>query len=148
MVALRGHVRPFPRPLIRPRGAWIIAAVAAMVLVVVVAGAQVDQVMRLTSTGYEIDALEQQRSEKLAANHELEAEVARLSSLARVEIEARVRLGMEPAKSRFYIEINPPLPERQTVPTRYLPQAGDTQPADAADGDESIWKRIGDLLPF
>jgi hypothetical protein len=86
------------------------------------AGLQVNQFSRVTTTGYAIGELERTRAEKLAEVHELEAEVAHLSSLARVDFEARTRLRMEPATRRLYIAVNQPPPQRQTLPTRYLPE--------------------------
>ena len=86
------------------------------------AGLQVNQFSRVTTTGYAIGELERTRAEKLAEVHELEAEVAHLSSLARVDFEARTRLRMEPATRRLYIEVNQPLPQRGTLPTRFLPE--------------------------
>ena len=52
---------------------------------------------------------------------QLEAEVARLSSLARVDLEARTRLHLEPAQQKLYITVNHAVPDRQTLPTRFLP---------------------------
>jgi hypothetical protein len=115
------------------------------VLVIGAALLQVNQFSAVTGTGYQIEDLRRERAAKLAENHGLEAEVARLSSLARVEIEARVRLGMAPAGRVMHLEINGPVPGRQTLPTRYLP-AENASSADAAD--PPLWKRLLDLLPF
>jgi hypothetical protein len=144
MAVLQRPALPFPRTLSRPSSRlWIVGALA-----VLAAGAlaQVHQFSTLTSTGYEIEQLEHLRTEKLAANHELEAEVAQLSSLARVDWEARVRLGMQPATRRFYIEVNQAPPEQQRIPTRFLPDAA---PDDAtAARSPSLWQRLRDVLPF
>lgn len=114
---------------------------------------QVNQFSRLTRTGYEIDQLNRERAAKQAANHEIEAEVASLSSLARVEWEARTRLLMEPAKRRLYIAVNAPVPEQQTLPTRYLPKPAQhggplPEPAVERDGGKSVWEKARGLLPF
>jgi cell division protein FtsL len=143
MAALRSAL-PLPRAFGQLRAGKLLV-VAAVAVVVFVAAAQVDQVRRLVDTGYQIDRLEAQRAEQLAANHQLEAEVAELSALARVDIEARVRLGMEPAKTRLYLPVNHPLPARQTLPTRYLPPE---TPAPTDEGRTSVWERLGRLLPF
>jgi cell division protein FtsL len=122
--------------------------IASIALAIVIAGAQVNQFSRLTSTGYEIEGLKRERAAKQAANHELEAEVARLSSLARIDWEARTRLGMTPATRTMYIDVNAELPARQSLPTRYLPDAVQ-QPAPTVDADsDSIWERALKLLPF
>jgi cell division protein FtsL len=118
----------------------------AALLVIGVALLQVNQFSRLTSTGYQINELNRERAVRQAENHELEAKVASLSSLARVDWEARTRLHMEPAKQKLYIDVNHPLPDRQTLPTRFLPQE---QPvASPVAGHDSLWKRLLRLLPF
>lgn len=125
-----------------------IAVLAGGALLVMVALLQVNQFSRLTSTGYEIERLERERAEKQAINHQLEAEVAGLSSLARVDWEARTRLKMEPAKRKLQIAVNVPAPDRQSLPSRFLP-APEVAPVDAgADPSPPLWKRMLDALPF
>lgn len=119
--------------------------VGAITLVIGAALLQVNQFSAVTVTGYQIEDLRRERAAKLAENHALEAEVARLSSLARVEIEARVRLGMAPAARVMHLEINGPVPEHQTLPTRYLPGE---DASGAGTADPPLWKRLIDLLPF
>jgi len=146
MAVLQRPAIPAPRILRKPRSGRLILYVIAAI---VVGGAlvQVNQFSRLTSTGYEIESLKRERDVKLAESHKLAADVASLASLARVELVARVELGMQPAERRMYIDVNQPVPERQTLPTRFLPEAA---PADAPpQGHEPFWKRaIGWLLPF
>lgn len=121
MVAIHRPALPpgqaFGRTLSSRRSLAIAAALALGF-----AGLQVNQFSRVTTTGYAIGTLERERAEKQAEVHGLEAEVARLSSLARVDWEARTRLGMVPATRRLYIAVNQPLPQEQTLPTRYLPE--------------------------
>jgi cell division protein FtsL len=136
---------PFRRPFPRLHGRATLLVIAGL-LALGMALAQVNQFSRLTSTGYEIEELSRQRAAQQAANHELEAEVAQLSSLARVDIEARTRLQMVPAARRLYIEVNAPTPARQTLPTRYLPTAPAPEPV--AKDDAPLWRRALDLLPF
>jgi cell division protein FtsL len=116
-------------------------------LLLVISLAQVNQFSRLTSTGYEIDELERVRAEKQAENHELESDVARLSSLARVELVARLEMGMVPATRQVHIRVNQPLPEERELPTRYLPPAVSEDAVPPAGGG-SIWDSIRDLFPF
>jgi cell division protein FtsL len=146
MAALQRPAIPAPRILGRPRSGRLVLYVVTAI-VVVVALAQVNQFSRLTSTGYEIEALKRERDVKLAENHKLEADVASLSSLARVDLVARIELGMQPATRRLYIDVNHTVPERQTLPTRFLTEA---VPATAPPQDgETFWKRAIDwLLPF
>lgn len=127
-----------------------LALFAVAVLVTGVALLQVHQFSQVTSTGYQVDGLTQVRAEKQARNHELEAEVAALSSLGRVDWEARTRLHMEPPKQRLYIDVNQPAPQRETLPTRFLPaggsQAGAAQPG--ATPSQPFWRRVLKLLPL
>jgi cell division protein FtsL len=114
-------------------------------IVVVVGLLQVNQFSRLTSTGYEIETLKRERDLKLAANHKLEAEVASLSSLARVDWVARTQMGMEPSSRVLYIDVNQQVPHRQTLPTRFLPAAPDEEQG----GGAPWWRRaIGWVVPF
>jgi cell division protein FtsL len=152
MAALQRHALPLPRRLPNPRlFGWLRSGkgllTLAILLVLAVAALQVNQFSRLTSTGYEIDQLNQLRAAKQAQNHELEAEVARLSSLARVDWEARVDHHMVPATRKLYIAVNQPVPQRETLPTRFLPQPSPVATAESAPGDP-IWKRLLKLLPF
>ncbi len=145
MAALHRPALPAPRLLRGPRSnRWL--AFAAVALVIIAALLQVNQFSRLTSTGYEIDSLRREGGAMQAQNHELAAEVASLSSLARVDWEARTRLMMEPASRRLYIEVNAVAPD-QSLPTRYLPPAEPATDAPASN-DESLWERALGALPF
>lgn len=136
------------RPAPGKNRAGRIAVFGGGALLVVVALLQVNQFSRLTSTGYEIERLERQRAEKQALNHQLEAEVAWLSSLARVDWEARTELKMEPAKRKLQIGVNVPAPARRSLPTRFL-TSPETPPADAGgDPAPPLWRRVLGLLPF
>jgi cell division protein FtsL len=143
MAALQRPVLAAPRLLRRPRTGRIIL-VGAIALVIVAAGFQVNQFSRLTSTGYQINELNRQRASREAENHALEAEVAQLSSLARVDWESRTRLKLEPAQQKLYIAVNHDVPDRQTLPTRFLPP----EPAQPELGGDPLWMRILKALPF
>jgi cell division protein FtsL len=143
MAALHRPALPAPRIFRKPRPGRLVVT-GALALVVVAAGFQVNQFSRLTSTGYQIDELGSQRSERQAANHALEAEVAQLSSLARVDWEARTRLHLEPAQQTLYITVNHAVPDRQTLPTRFLP----AEAPDAGQAANPMWKRLLKALPF
>jgi cell division protein FtsL len=160
MAALQRHALPFPRRFRWPnqrfrwpnlagrlRSGRVLLALAA-VLVLAVALLRVNQFSHLTSTGYQIDSLTQLRDAKQAENHQLEADVAQLSSLARVDWEARVNLHMVPATRRLYISVNQPVPARETLPTRFLPQQSGVAAAPAQSDSNSIWERLLKLLPF
>ena len=143
MAALQRPAIASPRIVRKPRPGKLMLA-GALALVVVAAGFQVNQFSRLTSTGYEINELNRLRAEKQAENHALEAEVAQLSSLARVDWEARVRLHLQPAEQKLYITVNHEVPDRQTLPTRFLPTDG----PDLEQPEEPIWRRFLKSLPF
>ena len=74
----------------------------------------------------------------------LEADVARYSSLSRIEEEA-ARLGLVPAESSRSLEVNVPLPvSEQRLPSRFAPdeEAG-------VDGQGSAWwQALLKLIPF
>ncbi len=143
---------PRPRPFSLPRPhfripkrislRWLL--VLAGLFIVAVGLVQVNQLSRVTSAGYEIDRLNQERAQKQAENSQIEADVARLSSLARVDIEARMRLGMVPAQARLYLTLNHSVPDRQTLPTRFLPVVR-PQPAPS---NPPLWKRLLHKLPL
>ena len=147
------HRLPLPRPrtftLPKPpsfRKRVSVRWVGVMVglFVVAVGLVQVNQLSRVTSAGYQIDRLNQERAQKQAENSQIEAEVARLSSVARVDIEARLRLGLVPAQSRLYLTLNHSVPDRQTLPTRFLP----VERGAPAPSKQPLWKRLLHRLPL
>lgn len=149
MAALHRPALPLPGRLAAPfakarSGRITIFIVGAAVLAIALV--QVNEFSRLTSTGYQINDLTAQRAARQADNHKLEAEVASLSSLARVDWEARTRLHMEPAKQKLYIDVNGAAPDRETLPTRFLP-AERPAAAPTPAGGTSLWKRLLRLLP-
>lgn len=143
MAALQRPALSAPRLQRRPRTGRL-ALAGVMALLIVAAGFQVNQFSRLTSTGYEINQLNKQRADRQAANHVLEAEVAQLSSLARVDWESRTRLHLEPAQQKLYLTVNHAVPDRQTLPTRFLP----AEPSQAEEAGGPAWKRLLRMLPF
>ena len=143
MAALQRPALAPPRHLRRPRTGKLIL-VGAIALVIIAAGFQVNQFSRLTSTGYQINELNKERSGREAANHALEAEVAQLSSLARVDWESRTRLHLEPAQQKLYLTVNHRVPDRQTLPTRFLPP----EPPQVGQSGDPLWKRLLKALPF
>jgi cell division protein FtsL len=134
--------RPFSRPSFRLRSLRRILALAlaAVVLLVLL---QVIQTSDATSTSYNIRHLEQDRQDLSAQVHSLEAEVATLTSLQRVEREARDRLGMVPAEKVLYLEVNVPPPQQQLLPRRFSA----SEPSVDEPGT-SWWQALLKLLPF
>jgi cell division protein FtsB len=143
MAAIQRPALPFPRPFSKPAPARVLL-VAACGLLILAAGFQVNRYSRVTTTGYELNDLNRVRAQMQAENHEIEAEVAQLSSLARVDWEARTRLQMVPATKTLYIEVNHPVPVDQAIPTRFLP----AESPDLFTEQEPLWRRLLRLLPF
>jgi cell division protein FtsB len=102
------------------------------------------QSSQTTTTGYNIRQLERQRNDWEARSHELEAEIASLAALDRIEEEARERLQMEAPARTVYITVDVPRPESQPVPDRFLP----SKEQESAKEDRSWWQSLLDRLPF
>lgn len=136
--------RPAPRarlhgPALGARSVLIAAGLALAAAALL----QVVQTSNVTNAGYHIQRLEQERLQWQARVHQVEAEVASLSSLERIEQEARGRLGMVPAERRLYLEMNAPVPTHQLLPTRFSPPEAPEQRS-----SEPWWRDLLDLLPF
>lgn len=148
MASIQRPALPAPRILRIPRvpraRRWLLAGI---IVLVGAAMLQVNQFSRLTSTGYEMERLKAAHAEKLAVNHQLEADVARLSSLGHIDWTARTKLEMVPATRRLYVDVNQPVPAHDTLPTRYRPAEPPTA-APPEDDDRSLAQRLRDLLPF
>jgi cell division protein FtsL len=134
--------RPLARPSFR---LWNLRRVLALAVgaVALLALLQVIQTSDATSTGYAIQRLEQERQDRSADVHRLEAEVATLASLDRVEREAKDRLGLVPAEKVIYLQAPVAPPSQQLVPRRFYP-------ADSSAGETgtSWWQALLKLLPF
>ena len=97
-----------------------------------------------TSTSYHIRQLEVARSDWQARIRELEAETASLGSLERIDRDARERLGMVPPTRTTYLTVDIPAPEKQILPTRFMP-GGEEKPR---EDEQSLWESLLDLLPL
>ena len=134
--------RPFARPNYRP---WSLPRILVLAFgaVALLGLLQVIQTSDATSTSYTIHRLEQERQDWSAQVHSLEAEVATLTSLDRVEREARGRLGMVPAGDALYLEVDVPPPQQQLLPRRFSA----SEPS-ASEPGTSWWQALLKLLPF
>jgi hypothetical protein len=94
--------------------------------------------------GYRIRALEQQQVDLQAKIYSTQSEIAQLGSLARVDREARSRLGMVPEERTVGVSISAPLPSTHRLPNYYFQPA--TQVAPPAN--DSVWQKLLRLLPF
>ncbi len=83
------------------------------------------QTSGITTTGYDVRRLEQERDDWQQVNYQLEAEIARFQSLDRIEKEAKGRLQMAPATDYVFVtvrqipasapdELSPPSPVKRT----------------------------------
>ena len=118
---------------------------AAGLAVIAIAVLQLYQTSRATTASFNMKQLEQQKLELDTSVRQLEAEVAALSSLQRVEQEAG-RLGLQPAGARASVQVNvAPPPEGVGLPTRYEPK---TEEAEVGGQDAPWWQKLRKLLPF
>jgi cell division protein FtsB len=117
--------------------AAVLTAAAAIALL------QVIQSSSFAHTGYRIQQLEAERTTRAAAINQLEAEVAALSSLDRVERAARERLDMVPARNLTYIAVDVESPSGPLLPRPIL------SPSPAPPGDvEPWWQSLLKALPL
>src|SRR5262245_26088339 len=81
------------------------AIAVAVTLAAAIAVLQVFQSSGIANTGQQMHRLEAERADTSARVKNLEAEVAALSSLDRIDRAARERLGMMPARTITYIDV-------------------------------------------
>lgn len=119
----------------------------AGLVVLIIALLQVVQTSEATTTSFAIQRRQQEKLELEASVRQLEAEVAALSSLSRIEQEAR-RLGLEPPQAQESVVVNVAWPEadQQRLPTRYAPVG--EEPIEVKREDSSWWQDLLKLLPF
>lgn len=136
--------RLIPRPLSRPLSRPLALRPLLLGAFLVIAGVGLLQVLQTsdaTTSGYNLRELEQQRLDWQARVHEIEAEIASLTSMQRIEQEARGRLGMAPPERVLTLEVHTEPPAQQLVPQRYL--------MEEPPAETSSWQsRLLRLLPF
>lgn len=121
-----------------------LALAAALLLVAVAILLPVVQSSDEAAEGYRIAALEQQRADLEARIYNAQSDIAQLGSLARIDGEARDRLGMVPATSAVSVAVSMPRPDTRAIPNGYLPSSAPPPPA----MHDSFWKKLVRLLPF
>ena len=118
------------------------AIVVALLIVTTIALLQVVQSSSFAHTGRSMQQLETERNTLTAQLHELEAEVAALSSLDRTERAARERLGMVPAGQITYVAVGVESPSGALLP-RPLVSLSPT-----VEGDDPWWQALIQSLPL
>ena len=144
----RGHTaiadeRPAPRAKGRPLGMPVVLTIA-LVAVGLAGLLPLLQSSQATTIGYNIRQLERRRNDWEARIHELEAEIASLAALDRIENEAGQRLNMQAPEQTVYLTVDVASPESQPIPDRFLPP----KKQESAKEDQSWWQSLLDLLPF
>lgn len=122
-----------------------ILAVTAFVIVII-GLLQIVQTSQATTRTFAIQRLEQEKLEIGAQVRQLEAEVAGLSSIARIEGESK-RLGLVKPESVQAVEVNVPEEDAglNQLPTRY---SAEQQQTEETEQDAPWWRDLLGLLPF
>ncbi len=128
----------FPAPVGRINW-WVVAAI---VVVGVSATLPVLQNSTATDDGF---AIQRARAEQVRLNGEirqLESDVARLTSLARIQRRA-LDLGLSPASSPYFVTVDEPGPAPAKLPAEYLPRT-----ASETGSPEPWWQSLIEWLPL
>jgi len=134
---LGGIGRPLGVPVRGLRINWgLIAALAFLLFAALLQNSFV------TSQGFDIQASQRQQARLRAEISLLEADVARLTSQARIERRAQ-EIGMVRASNPIYVTVQEPGPAPAKLPAEYLP-APEPKPAPA----EPWWKSLLSWRPW
>jgi cell division protein FtsL len=121
-----------------PRRAIIVVCLMAAIIALL----QVVQSSSFARTGSQLQQLQQQRADLRAQIHQLEADVAALSSLDRIERNAVDRLGMMPAVRTDYISVPVEAPEGPLLPRPFMAR---TPPE--PDSGAAWWEKVLRAIP-
>lgn len=128
----------FPAPAGRVNW-WVVAAI-----VVVGVSATFPVLQNSTATGDGF-AVQRSRAEQARLNGEirlLESDVARLTSLARIQRRA-LEIGLSPASFPYFVTVDEPGPAPAKLPAEYLPRT-----APETGGPEPWWQSLIKWLPL
>jgi hypothetical protein len=92
------------RPLRERRRAWVPLGILGFGLALLLYSMQLGS---FTTSGYDLQRLQGERDEWRQRNDQLELELAKVQSLAWIEVEAVQRLGMQKASHVTYLEVSP-----------------------------------------
>ena len=133
-----------PRPAVRTRGgAWVPLVILVVGLVLLLYSMQLGSV---TTSGYDLQRLQAEQKEWRQRNEQLQLELAKVQSLAWIEVEAVRRLGMQKAAQVTYLEVTPPATatEEEAAATTAAPPAGERGFPDVL----AFWRGVlAQLLP-
>ncbi|HML96901.1 MAG TPA: hypothetical protein PKD75_00325 [Tepidiformaceae bacterium] len=132
-----GRGLPLRNPVGRPN--WTVAG--AIALVGLCAMLPVIQNSAATSRGFDIQEIRQREARLNGEISLLESDVARLTSLTRIERRAQ-DIGMVPAANPIFVTVNEPGPAPAKLPAEYLPRRSPEQDAPAP-----WWKPLVSWLP-
>lgn len=132
----RGTV-PLPAP-VHAINWWVLGAI---VLATLSAMLPVIQNSSTTSRGFEVQELQAQQVRLEGEIAIVESDVARLTSLARIQRRAS-ELGLYPATSPLYISVDEAGPAPAKIPAEYLPL-----PERTTEPQESGWGSLLEWLP-
>jgi cell division protein FtsL len=106
------------------------------------------QTSQATTTNFSIQRLDQQKLELEAEVSGLEAQVAALSSLSRIEREAR-RLGLTAPAARRSVLVNVPWPGGAALlPAQFVPAREDEAEVEGHSDSSEWWETLLKPLPF
>lgn len=122
---------------------WVVAAV---LLAAASAALPVLQSSSATSRGFDVQSLNAERARLQAEISVIETDVARLTSLARIERRAK-EIGLVPANDLgvdiYYVTVEEPGPAPAKIPAEYLPG-----PLVEHEGPAPWWQSLLDWLPL
>ena len=118
---------------------WLVAAIA---LAAVSAVLPVLQNSSVTSRGFDMQALDAEKARLQGQISVLEADVARYTSLSRIERRAE-EIGLVPAEGTIYVTVDEAGPAPAKIPAEFLPG-----PAPETDGPAPWWRSILGWVPL
>lgn len=135
-----GHRRSLPLSIPAPRlNWWVIWAIAVFG---VGAMLPVLQNSAATSQGFNVQKLQAEQSRLNGEIQVLEADVAQLSSLGRIQRRA-TEIGMIPGDRPIYVQVQEPGPAPAKLPAEYLPR-----PVRKPDVPVSWWRSLFSWVPL
>jgi len=135
-----GTPRRIPLGIPGGRINWLL--VTAVVIVGLSAMLPVIQNSSATSAGFALQDLQARKARIEGDIRVLESDVARLTSLPRIERRA-TDIGLSPGSSPYFVTVSEPGPAPAKLPAEYLPG-----PNREGDGPESWWRSLLRWLPL